>query len=202
MSSWKYAGSYASLKGNFSYSYFLKGDVKAFLGTELSLRGMWWYPAQRLRVKTYWAPLSLEKISDFWHGPDKLLDDFVQGSVVDDGAFSTITLGTMVIGAGQLEWLLYMTFASKSLLISFFTQSVLHGNRVMPLWDRLRGTCVNLHFSKCVLLILVSSCENWDLNVSNNLSSDCFISLKRLCKGGWKCPVELVHQLFSVWLYC
>ena len=28
---------------------------------------------------------------DFWHRPEKLPDDFVQGSVVDDAVFSTIT---------------------------------------------------------------------------------------------------------------
>ena len=39
---------------------------------------------------------------------------------------------------------------------------------------------------KCVVPILVSSHGNNDLNFSNNLSSDCFISGERLCKGGLK----------------
>ena len=38
--------------------------------------------------------------------------------------------------------------------------------------------------AKCVVPILVSSHTNWDLNVSNNLLSDCFISWERLCKQG------------------
>ena len=33
-----------------------------------------------------------ENVFDFWHGLGKLLSDFVQGSLVDDKAFSTITL--------------------------------------------------------------------------------------------------------------
>ena len=31
-----------------------------------------------------------EDVFDFGHGPDKLLDDFVQGFVIDDKALSTV----------------------------------------------------------------------------------------------------------------
>ena len=32
-----------------------------------------------------------ENVFDFWHGPDELLGDFVQGSVVDIEVFYTVT---------------------------------------------------------------------------------------------------------------
>ena len=90
MNSWKCSGALASPKGIFGYSYFLKGDVKAVLGIESSLRDMWWYPAQRSRVDKYLTLLNLEKnVFYFGHGPDNLLGDLVQDSVVDDKAFST-----------------------------------------------------------------------------------------------------------------
>ena len=40
-----------------------KGDVKAVLGIEASLRGMWWYPAHRSKVEKYFVPFNCENIS-------------------------------------------------------------------------------------------------------------------------------------------
>ena len=82
---------------------------------------------------------------------------------------------------------MHMTFASKSLLILFFTQL----QCLMAIGYGLCeiGSEIPVSISilvKHVIPILVSSCTNWDLNVSNNLSSDCFISWERLCKGGLK----------------
>ena len=39
MSSWKYTGACASLKGTLRYSYFLKGNVKVVLGIEAIVKG-------------------------------------------------------------------------------------------------------------------------------------------------------------------
>ena len=63
MSSWKYAGAYASLKGTFRSFYFPKGNVKAVLGIEASLRGILWFPAWRSKAEKYYTPLSFEKMS-------------------------------------------------------------------------------------------------------------------------------------------
>ena len=47
MSSWKYAGAFASLKGTLIYSHFPNGEVKAVFGMDASSKGIWWYPAQK-----------------------------------------------------------------------------------------------------------------------------------------------------------
>ena len=41
MSSWKYAGACASLKGTLMYSYFPNGDVKAVWGIDDTSNGLW-----------------------------------------------------------------------------------------------------------------------------------------------------------------
>ena len=48
-----------------------------------------------------------ENVCDFWHGTDKLLNDFVQGCLVDDEDFPPLPLGAIMIRAEQLEWLLH-----------------------------------------------------------------------------------------------
>ena len=63
MSFWRYAGAFANLKETFRYSYFPKGNGMVVLGIEVSLRGTWWYPAQRSKVKNYCMPLNFKKMS-------------------------------------------------------------------------------------------------------------------------------------------
>ena len=42
ISSWKYAGACASLKGTVTYSYLPNGELNAVLGMEDLSRGIWW----------------------------------------------------------------------------------------------------------------------------------------------------------------
>ena len=42
ISSWKYAGAYASLKGTLTYLYLPNGELNAILGMEDLSRGIWW----------------------------------------------------------------------------------------------------------------------------------------------------------------
>ena len=42
ISSWKYAGACASLKGTLTYSYLPNGEFNAILGMEDLSRGIWW----------------------------------------------------------------------------------------------------------------------------------------------------------------
>ena len=62
-----------------------------------------------------------EDVFDFRYGPDELLSDFVQGSIIDDKAFPPLPLGTTMMGDDQLEWLLHITFTSKNLLFASLT---------------------------------------------------------------------------------
>ena len=144
-----YTGTCASPKGTFRCSHFSKGDVQDVLGIESSLRGMWWYPAQRLRIEKYWALLSLKKMSltfgmcqtNFWY-------DFVQGSVADDKVSSTVTLRYDNDQSWPAEMATVYDFCIWKLVdLVLYTVIVFHGNRVWPVWDTLRGTCVNLYFS-------------------------------------------------------
>ena len=45
ISSWKYAGACASLKGTLTYSYLPNSDVNNVLGIESVVSLIWWYPA-------------------------------------------------------------------------------------------------------------------------------------------------------------
>ena len=40
--SWKYAGTWANLKGTLTYSYFPKGELNAVLGIKALSKGIWW----------------------------------------------------------------------------------------------------------------------------------------------------------------
>ena len=42
MSSWKYVGACASLKGTVIYSYLPNGELNAILGMEDLFKGIWW----------------------------------------------------------------------------------------------------------------------------------------------------------------
>ena len=58
ISSWKYAGAWASPNRTFTYSNFPKGELNAVFGVEGLSKGMQWS-----NVVKYVAPYSLEKIS-------------------------------------------------------------------------------------------------------------------------------------------
>ena len=123
---------------------------------------------------------------------------------------STISLWHYNNRCWPLEWLLWITCASRSLFISFYAVIVLHGNGVWLLWDRFWVACVNLHVWDEFVPILVSSCANCNL-MSPAVDWVIFSHHPgEVCKGGVKvsgwmcsfihlCVVRLLIEVWSIW---
>ena len=122
-----------------------------------------------------------------------------------------LPLGTMMIKTDQLEWLLHITGTSRSLFISFFTQSQCFMVMGYGLCETGSESPVSICILfRCIVPILVSSCTNCNLNVSNNWLKD-FLTLPRwVFKGGVKasgltcssiifCVVILFTGVCGIW---
>ena len=113
------------------------------------------------------------------------------------GIFPPSPLGTKIIGTDQLEWLLQITCASRSLFSSLLTQS----QRFIAMGYGLCETSSELHVSICISVrwvvpILVSSCANCDLNVFSNWLSDFLTPPRKVSKRGvkvssWTCSYNI-----------
>ena len=83
---------------------------------------MWWYPGLRSKVVKYVALFSLEKMSStFGMGHVNFLVTLLRALWSITKHFPPSPLGTTMMGAHQLEWLVQITFAASNFSISSFT---------------------------------------------------------------------------------
>ena len=172
-------------KETFRYPYLPKWDVKLFWD-RIFIEGYVMIPSMEVEGwEVFTTNKPWEDVFNPLHGPHEFPCDFVQSPVINDLAFSVITLGyyngrcwpTGIQIMCTLRSCLFHSLSSCSASWWWCMASLRHVHELPVL------ICILV---RCVMPILLSPCSNCDLNVSNNWFSDFLTLPRRVCKGGVK----------------